>query len=114
MKLKNKIHLIAPALIISTGISFAQKTEQPNIVFFLVDDMGYKDLGCYGAKLYETPNIDKLAKEGVRFTDAYTAAPISSPTRASVLTGLHPLKMKMVTHLDYIPKDQKIDRKSVV
>ncbi|BDD11126.1 sulfatase [Fulvitalea axinellae] len=84
--------------------AFAQK-KKPNIVFFLVDDLGYKDLGVYGAKLYETPNIDKLSRAGVRFTNAYTAAPICSPTRAAVLTGKHPLRMKMWHAPHFIPKE---------
>lgn len=83
----------------------AKKTQKPNVVFFLVDDMGWKDLGAFGAKLYETPNIDQLCKEGVRFTNAYTSAPICSPTRASVLAGQHPLKLKMWHAPHYIKKN---------
>ena len=61
-----------------------------NFVFILIDDMGWTDLACYGSKFYETPNIDKLASEGVRFTDAYAACPVCSPTRGSILTGRYP------------------------
>jgi hypothetical protein len=60
---------------------------KPNIVFFLVDDLGWRDVGCYGSGFYETPNIDRLAAEGVRFTQAYAACHVCSPTRASILTG---------------------------
>lgn len=67
-----------------------QKKPKPNILFILVDDLGWKDLSCYGSEFYETPNIDKLAKEGVRFTSAYAASPLCSPTRASIMTGKHP------------------------
>ena len=54
----------------------------PNVVLFLVDDLGWGDLGCYGAELHETPNIDRLARQGVRFTQAYATAPVCSPSRA--------------------------------
>ena len=59
----------------------------PNIVFILVDDMGYGDLGCMGCKDIATPNIDRLANEGVRFTDFYANAPVCSPTRCGFITG---------------------------
>jgi arylsulfatase A-like enzyme len=81
---------------------------KPNVVFFLVDDMGWKDLGCFGAGLYETPNIDKLCSEGIRFPQAYTSAAICSPSRATALTGRHCLKLKMWNHLHYLPQGQKI------
>jgi arylsulfatase A-like enzyme len=63
-----------------------QAAERPNVVFFLVDDMGWMDSGAYGSKYYETPHIDRLAKRSMRFTQAY-AQPLCSPTRASLLTG---------------------------
>jgi arylsulfatase A-like enzyme len=63
------------------------QTQKPNIVFVLMDDMGYADLGCYGAKDIRTPNIDRLAREGVRFTDFYSNAPVCTPTRAAFITG---------------------------
>src|SRR5687768_6000736 len=72
------------------GISAAAATSKPNIVFFLADDLGQRDLGCYGSAFYETPNLDRLAKEGARFTDAYAACAVCSPTRASIMTGQWP------------------------
>ncbi len=69
------------------------QASRPNIVFFLVDDMGWKDLGCFGSSFYETPNIDKLAASGMRFTNAYAACPVCSPTRASILAGKYPARM---------------------
>ena len=69
------------------------KKEKPNFLFILADDLGWKDLGCYGSSFYDTPNLDKLASEGTRFTDAYAAAPVSSPTRASIMTGKYPARM---------------------
>jgi len=65
----------------------------PNIVFILIDDMGWKDLGTYGSEFYETPNLDRLATEGMTFTDAYASCPVCSPTRASCLTGRYPARI---------------------
>ncbi len=67
----------------------------PNIVFILIDDMGWMDSGCQGSEYYETPNIDRLASEGARFTDAYAACTVCSPTRASILTGKHPARLHL-------------------
>jgi len=63
---------------------------RPNIVFILLDDLGWKDLTCYGSTFYETPRLDELAAQGMRFTDAYATCPVCSPTRASILTGKYP------------------------
>jgi len=65
----------------------------PNIIFIFIDDLGWRDLGCYGSTYYETPNLDRLASEGVRFADAYAACPVCSPSRASVLTGRYPARV---------------------
>lgn len=66
-------------------------SDKPNIVFILMDDVGWKDLGCYGSKFYKTPNIDSLAKQGIRFTNSY-AYPQSSPSRYGLLTGQNPAR----------------------
>lgn len=66
---------------------------QPNVIFILIDDQGYYDLGCYGATEVETPRIDQMAAEGIRFTDYYAAAPICSPSRAGLLTGCYPRRV---------------------
>lgn len=73
---------------------------RPNIIFVLIDDMGWKDLVCYGSSFYETPHIDRLAKEGMRFTDAYAACPVCSPTRASILTGKYPATVGITDWID--------------
>ncbi len=91
---------------LSAANAAAPKT---NVVFFLVDDLGQRDLGCYGSTFYETPNIDRLAKEGARFTSAYAACPVCSPTRASLMTGQWPQRTGIT---DYIgapinPQDWK-------
>lgn len=67
----------------------------PNIVFILVDDMGWTDLGCFGSELYETPNIDRLAAKGTRFTCAYSACTVCSPSRAAALTGRYPARLHL-------------------
>ena len=61
--------------------------RRPNLVLIVADDLGWRDLGCYGCSFYETPNLDCLAREGTRFTDAYASYPVCSPTRASIQTG---------------------------
>ena len=75
--------------------------EKPNIVFVLIDDMGWKDLSCCGSEFYETPNIDRLAASGMRFTDAYASCPVCSPTRASVLTGKYPASVGVTNFIDW-------------
>src|SRR5690606_15420595 len=65
----------------------ALAAERPNIVFIFADDLGWTDLGCQGSKYYETPNIDRLAAEGMRFTDGYTTSPNCQPTRAAIMSG---------------------------
>lgn len=71
------------------------KNEKPNIVIFFTDDQGYADVGCYGAKGFETPNIDKLAMEGIRFTDFYVPATVCTPSRAGLLTGRYPKRANL-------------------
>jgi len=70
-----------------------RSTDKPNIIFIYADDLGYGDLGCYGSLGNRTPNLDKLAQDGIRFTDFYSAAPNSSPSRAALLTGRYPIRM---------------------
>lgn len=83
----------------STGMAESKETnegeQRPNFVFFLVDDLGWMDIGANGSSFYETPNIDRLAKEGVRFTQAYAGSPVCSPTRASILTGKNPARINL-------------------
>ncbi|MFV0269295.1 MAG: sulfatase [Draconibacterium sp.] len=71
-----------------------------NVVYFLVDDLGWKDVGCYGSSFYETPNIDHLATEGVRFTSAYAACHVCSPSRASIISGKYPASLNLT---DWLP-----------
>jgi len=111
-----KSALIALLLLPIASVSFASAEiagdsqtsntvcKMPNIVFILVDDLGYKDISCYGSSFYETPNIDKLACEGMKFNNAYAAASVCSPTRASILTGKYPARLKMT---NWIPAPQE-------
>jgi uncharacterized sulfatase len=78
------------------------KNEKMNVVFILADDMGYSQLGCNGSEYYETPNIDKLSSESLNFTNAYSAAAVSSPTRASIMTGKYPARLHIT---DFIKGD---------
>jgi len=92
-----------------------------NFIFILIDDLGWKDLGIYGSEFYETPNIDRLAEEGVIFTNAYSASPVCSPTRASILTGKYPARTGITNfiggrdrgkllppqNLEYLPFEEK-------
>lgn len=75
------------------------QAKQPNIVVMLIDDLGWKDVGCYGSNYYKTPNIDKLAAEGIKFTDGYAACAVCSPTRAAILTGKYPARLMLTEWL---------------
>jgi arylsulfatase A-like enzyme len=82
-------------LLLAVGANFAvdrpeTPARRPNVLLILVDDLGYGDLGCYGSREVRTPNLDRLAKDGVRLTDCYAAAPVCSPTRAALITGRYP------------------------
>jgi hypothetical protein len=70
----------------------ALAADRPNVVLILADDLGARDLSCFGSTYYETPNIDRLASRGVRLTNAYAASPLCSPTRASIMVGQHPAR----------------------
>lgn len=80
----------APFLVsIAHANNLKKKEKSPNIIYILADDLGYGDIGCYGQQKIETPNIDKLAEQGMLFTDFYSNSPVSAPSRCSLLTGLH-------------------------
>jgi arylsulfatase A-like enzyme len=89
-----RVRLATCALLFLATAAAAAASPPPNVVFILADDLGWSDLGCYGADLHETPRIDQLAREGVRFTQAY-AMPVCSPTRAAILTGRHAARLGM-------------------
>jgi arylsulfatase A len=90
----------------------AEAPRRPNVVVVLADDLGWADLGCYGSKYHKTPNLDRLAAQGERFTDAYAACPVCSPSRAALLTGKYPARLNLT---DWLPgradrPDQKLLR----
>ena len=95
------LHLKSAAILLALVFPVAAfaDPERPNIVFILADDLGINDLGCYGRKEHPTPNLDKLASQGMRFTSAYAAASVCSPTRASILTGKSPARLHLTTFL---------------
>lgn len=84
------------------GAGPAASASPLNVVLVLVDDLGWRDLGCQGSDLYETPRIDALAAEGVRFTQAYSNCPVCSPSRAALLTGQHPGRVGFTGHITAI------------
>ena len=91
--------LLLALLLFALPLAASAQERRPNIVFILADDLGINDLACYGRKDQATPNLDKLAKQGARFTDAYSAASICSPTRAAILTGKAPARLHLTTFL---------------
>jgi arylsulfatase A-like enzyme len=104
MRIKSYITIVV-FLLIGFGCLFEGKSEneKPNILFILVDDLGWADLGYTGSPFYETPNLDKLAASGMVFTDAYAASPVCSPSRAAIMTGKYPARLNLT---DYIPGNQ--------
>jgi arylsulfatase A-like enzyme len=80
--------------------------RRPNVVFVVVDDLGWTDLGCYGSTFYDTPNLDRLATQSIRFTQAYAASPVCSPTRAALLTGRHPVRIGITDWIPGMPDDR--------
>ena len=80
--------------------------DRPNVVLILADDLGAHDLGCFGSTYHETPNLDRLAAEGVRLTNAYSASPLCSPTRSSIMTGQHPARTGITAPGCHLPRVQ--------
>jgi arylsulfatase A len=99
-----RISLLVLVAGLATPAAFAAPGS-PNVVLIVVDDLGWADFGCYGSRFHDTPNIDALARRGVRFTDAYAACPVCSPSRAAILTGRYPARLNLT---DWLPgrKDQ--------
>lgn len=89
-----------------------QSARKPNVIVFLIDDLGWKDLGCYGSTFYQTPNLDKLAASGVRFTQSYSANPVCSPTRAALLTGKAPQRVG-ITQWIHQPSDIHLPKEEI-
>jgi len=93
-------HLIALALLLSSFcIRHSSFAAPPNVILIVADDLGWADLGCCGSQFHQSPNLDKLAAQGMRFTQAYAAAPVCSPTRAALMTGKSPARLGLTRHL---------------
>ena len=88
--------------------SCTKKQQPPNVVIIMCDDMGYGDLGCYGQRLINTPNIDEMARHGMRFTQAYAGSPVSAPSRASMMTGQHTGHCEVRGNKEYWPGSPKV------
>ena len=104
LNLSKAVLLVLLTFLVLKPLGLFAKKQKPNVLFILVDDLGWKDLGCYGSSFYETPNIDKLRSEGMMFTNAYSACPVCSPTRASILTGKNPAHLQFTGHITAIGK----------
>lgn len=97
--------LFVLALLARSGAATAAPDRsKPNVVFILADDLGLNDLSLYGSKFYETPNIDALARRGMKFNRAYSASPLCSPTRSSILTGLNPARIGITAPTCHLPE----------
>ena len=89
-----------------SAVSAGEKPKQkPNVIIVFADDLGWAELGCYGNTFNETPALDSLARCGVRFTDAYASAPISSPSRAGLISGRYPLRDGITDYIKPSPRD---------
>ncbi|MEN8735756.1 MAG: sulfatase-like hydrolase/transferase, partial [Akkermansiaceae bacterium] len=84
-------HLLISSTLLISGLALAEE-KPPNVILIFADDLGYGDLGCYGATKVKTPHIDKLASEGRRFTDAHSASAVCTPSRYGLLTGEYPMR----------------------
>jgi arylsulfatase A len=106
MNSKLKISLLALSFMSILGTGCKMEKSSPNIIFILADDLGYSQVGCYGSNYYQTPNIDNLAKEGMRFKNAYATSSVCSPTRASIMTGKYPARLHIT---NFIPGNNRDD-----
>jgi arylsulfatase A len=96
----NVTNLALAAWLMMVPFAWSADSGKGNVILFLIDDLGWRDIGCQGSDYYQTPNIDALAREGVRFTQAYSACAVCSPTRAAILTGKYPARLLLT---DWLP-----------
>ena len=89
-----------------TEVRAGETDPRPNVILIVLDDLGWADLGCYGSRFHKSPQIDRLAREGMRFTQAYAAAPVCSPTRAALMTGKWPARLHVT---DWLPGSPTAD-----
>ena len=100
MKMLRRLSVQLAVALLAVSVSIEGEPNQTNFVFFLVDDLGWPDIGAFGSKFHETPNIDALAASGMKFNYGYAACPVCSPTRASIMTGRHPVRVNIT---DWLP-----------
>lgn len=103
---KTWVGLLASLLVIGSTAWTAEPRIRPNVVFILADDLGWRDLGCFGSSFHQTPHLDRLAARGVRLTQAYAASPLCSPTRASIMTGFYPARIGITAPVCHVPNLQ--------
>src|SRR5436305_13898699 len=116
--------LLSAFLLAPSSFRAYAASRQPNIVFVLVDDLGWTELGCYSNHFNETPNLDRLAAQGMRFTQAYASAAVCSPTRAALMTGQSPARLHITDYLkvndpkflspDYITLNEQLKKAGYV
>lgn len=98
--------------VVLLGVGFAGAAEKPNVLLVMIDDLGWMDVGFQGNPAVETPNLDRLANEGMRFSAAYASAPVCSPTRAALMTGQSPARLHITNHIPdqarFVPEDAEL------
>jgi arylsulfatase A-like enzyme len=105
-----KLLAVCAGLIFAGTVDGHAAETRPNIIVILADDLGWSDLACYGADLHQTPNLDRLAADGVRFTDAYAGSSVCTPTRAALMTGRHPARLGMTIWAEATEEPPKPER----
>lgn len=107
--MKTQLTLCISGTLLLVGMSGCEKTpERPmNVVYILADDLGYGDVGCYGQQIIKTPNIDRMAKEGMLFTQHYAGCTVSAPSRCSLMTGLHTGHTQVRGNREITPEGQQ-------
>jgi len=96
---------VTGALVAGTRVGVSSQAQRPNVLFILADDLGYGDLSCYGRPDYQTPVLDALARQGMKFTSAYAAAPVCTPTRCALVTGRYPQRLEVGLHEPLTARD---------
>ena len=101
--------IVFAAALVLVGVSAGSAQDKPNIVLLFVDDLGWNNLGYRNSQLFETPNINTLALDGIDFSQAYVASPTCSPSRSTLVTGKHPARLKIVRHIPVGPKHEVLN-----
>src|SRR5258708_2427721 len=115
MSWRRFITLTLLSVVVLNALPARGDDARPNVVLIVADDLGWADPGCYGSKFHRTPHLDRMAAEGRRFTQAYAASPVCSPTRAALMTGKHPARLRLT---DWLPgrgdrPSQKLSRPDI-